>query len=79
MESCVKFPSSTLVEIVQLYQKLDLQRRNLEKQGIYTQGELLKEKDKEQGDILQTNDMEKGLTDSLMEDLNQHTNVLMEE
>ena len=47
MESCVKFPSSTPVEIVQLYQNLDLQRRELEKQRIYNQGEFLKEKDKE--------------------------------
>ena len=108
MESCVKFPSSTPIEIVELYRKLDLRRRELEKQRIYTQGELLKEKDKEivlnnnqeteskevgmiqqfeevhycepkQGDILETDDMEEGLADSLMEDLNQHTNVLMEE
>ena len=27
MENCVKFPSSTLVEIFQLYRKLDLQKR----------------------------------------------------
>ena len=47
MESCVKFPSSTPVEIVKLYRKLDLQRRELEKQKIHTQGEFLKEKDKE--------------------------------
>jgi len=44
MENCVKFPSSTAIEIVKLYRKLDLQRRELEKQRIYTQGELLKEK-----------------------------------
>ena len=47
MESYVKFPSSTPIEIVELYRKLDLQRRKLEKQRIYTQGELLKEKDEE--------------------------------
>ena len=35
MESCVKFPSSTPVEIVHLYRKLDLERRELEKQRIY--------------------------------------------
>ena len=106
MESCVKFPSSTPIKIVELYRKLDLQRRKLEKKRIYTQGELLKEKqillnnnqetkDKDvgmiqkikevhycetkQGDILETDDMEEGLADSLIENLNQHTNVLMEE
>ena len=33
----------------------------------------------EQGDILEIDYMEEGLADSLIEDLNQHTNVLMEE
>ena len=33
----------------------------------------------EHGDILETDDMEEGLADSLMEDLNQHTDVLMKE
>ena len=33
----------------------------------------------EQGDILETDDMEERLADSLMENLNQHTDVLMEE
>ena len=33
----------------------------------------------EQGDILEIDDMEEGIADSLMEDLNQHTDVLMEE
>ena len=33
----------------------------------------------EQGDILETDDMEEGLADSLMEDLNQHSNVMIEE
>ena len=66
MESCVKFPSSTPVEIVQLYRKLDLHRRELEKQRIYVQGKLLK--DIEQGNIFQTNDVEEELTDSLTEE-----------
>ena len=47
MESCVKFPNSTPIEIVELYIKLDLQRRELEKQRIYTQDKLLNLKDKE--------------------------------
>ena len=47
MESCVMFPNSTPIEIFELYRKLDLQRRELEKQRIYTRDELLKEKDKE--------------------------------
>ena len=77
MESCVKFPSSTPIEIVKLYRKLDLQRRNLEKKRTYFQGNLLK--DTEQGNIFQTDDVEKGLADSLMEDLSQHIDVLMKE
>ena len=40
---------------------------------------MLKEKDEEHGDILQIDDMEEGLADSLIENLNQHTDVLMEE
>ena len=46
IENCVKFPNSTLIEIVELYRKLDLQRRKLKKQRIYTQDELLKKEDK---------------------------------
>ena len=46
VKNCVKFPNSTPIEIVELYRKLDLQRRNLEKQRIYAQGEFLKDKDK---------------------------------
>ena len=44
MESHVKFPNSTPIEIFELYRKLDLQRRELENQRIYTQDELLKDK-----------------------------------
>ena len=46
MESCVKFPNSTPIEIFELYRKLDLQRRDLEKYKIYTQDELLNKEDK---------------------------------
>lgn len=108
VKNCVKFPNSTPTEIVELYRKLDLQRRELEKQRIYTQDELLKEKDNEivmndsqeteskdvrmiqqiegvhycepeQGKILETNDMEERLADNLIENLNQHTDVLTKE
>ena len=47
MESCVKFPNSTPIENFELYRKLDLQRRELEKQRICTQDKLLNVKDKE--------------------------------
>ena len=63
MESYVRFPSFILVEIVQLYQKIYLQRRELEKQRTYFQGKLLK--DTEQGNIFQTHDVEEGLTHSI--------------
>jgi len=42
MENCVKFPNSTPIEIIELYVKLYFQRRELEKQRIYTQDRLLK-------------------------------------
>ena len=41
-ERHVKFPNSTPIGIVELYRKLDLQRRELEKQRIYTQDKMLK-------------------------------------
>ncbi len=47
MENCVKFPNSTPIEIIELYVKLYFQRRELEKQRIYTQDKLLKKEDKE--------------------------------
>ena len=49
----------------------------MEKKRIYFQGELLK--DTEQGNIFQTDDVEEGPVDSLIEDLNQHTDVLRDE
>jgi len=46
MESCVKFPKSTPIEIIELYRKLDFQRRELERQRIDVQERLLKREDK---------------------------------
>ena len=46
MENCVKFPKSTPIEIVELYRKLDFQRRELERQRIDVQDRLLKREDK---------------------------------
>ena len=104
MEICVKFPISTPIEIVELYRMLELQRRELEKQRIYTQDKLLKKQgrkifmnenqrtedkimiqqneevhfgESQQRDIHEPeNGKEERLADSLMEDANQHTDVL---
>jgi len=46
MDNCVKFPKSTPIEIIELYRKLDFQRRELEKQRIDVQERLLKKEDK---------------------------------
>ena len=46
MENCVKFPNSTPIEIIELYRKLDFQRRELERQRIDVQDRLLKMEDK---------------------------------
>ena len=43
----MKFPNSIPIEIIELYRKLDFQRRKLEKQRVYTQDKLLKKEDKE--------------------------------
>jgi len=59
MENCVKFPNSTPTEIIELYRKLDFQRRELEKKRIYTHDKLLKKEDK---DIFANdNEKEKGM------------------
>ena len=79
MGSCVKFPSSTPIEIVELYRKLDLQRRELEKQRIHAQDNLLKKQGRKifMNDSHETDDGKKErLTDSFMEDVTQHTDVL---
>lgn len=44
--NCVQFPKSTSIEIVELYSKLDFQRRELEKQRIDVQERLLKKENK---------------------------------
>jgi len=59
MENCVKFPNSTPIEIIELYRKLDFQRRELEKQRMYTQDKLLKKEDKEI--VMNENHKEKGM------------------
>ena len=46
MEKCVKFRNSTPIEIIELYRKLDFQRRELERQRIDVQERLLKREDK---------------------------------
>lgn len=46
MENCVKFPNSTPIEIIELYRKLDFQRRESEKQRIDVQERLLKKENK---------------------------------
>lgn len=46
MENCVKFPKSTPLKIVELYGKLDFQRRKLERQRIDVQERLLKKEEK---------------------------------
>ena len=113
MENCAKFPKSNSIEVIELYRKLDFQRRELEKKRIDVQDRLLKRegkrifmndshKEKEmdmrvqqidtakegvhygekgQEDIIEENDVEERLMDSLMnsfESSNQHTNVLIE-
>ena len=59
MENCVKFPNSTQIEIIELYIKLDFQRRELEKKRIYTHNKLLKKEDKEI--VVNENHKEKGM------------------
>ena len=46
MENCVKFPKSTPIKVIELYRKLDYQRRELEKQRIDVQERLLKKENK---------------------------------
>jgi len=82
IENCVKFPSSTPNEIVELYRKLDLQRRELERQRTYAQNNLLKKQDKKvfMNDSHEAEDGEKKrLVDNLMVNANQHTDVLTKE
>ena len=78
----MKFPSSTPNEVVKLYRKLDLQRRELERQRTYAQDNLLGKQGKEVfiKDSHGADDGKKArLADSRMVNANQHTNVLTEE
>ena len=78
----MKFPSSTPNEVVELYRKLDLQRRELERLRTYVQVNLLRGKDMEVF-IKDSHEAEDGkkerLVDSLMVNTNQHTDVLTKE
>ena len=76
IEHPVKFPRSTPNEVVELYRKLDPQRRELERQRTYWM--------EKQGKRLFMNDSHKaedgkkeGLANSLMVKENQHTDVLI--
>ena len=76
MESCVKFPSSTPNKVVELYRKLDLQRRELERQRTYVQDNLLKKQDKKvfmNGNHVAKDGKKERLAYSLMVNENQHT------
>ena len=78
----MKFPSSTPNEIFELYRKLDLQRRELERQRTYTQDNFLKKQGKKvfMNDSHEAEDGKKErLADSIMMNANQHTDVLTEE
>lgn len=82
MENRVKFPSSTPNEVVKLYRKLDLLRRELERQRTYVQVNLLKKKGKRvfMNDIHELEDGKKvRLANSLMVKENQRTDVRIEE
>jgi len=46
MENCAKFPKSNSIEVIELYRKLDFQRRELEKKRIDVQDRLLKREGK---------------------------------
>ena len=79
MENCVKFPSSTPNEVVELYRKLDLQRRELERQRTYVQNNLLRKQGRKvfMNDSHEAEDRKKErLANSLMMNANQHTDVL---
>ena len=78
----MKFPSSTPNEIVELYRKLDLQRRELERHRTYTQANLLKKQDKKvfmNKNHAAEDGKKKRLADSLMVNANQHSDVLTKE
>lgn len=82
MGNSVKFPNSTPNEVVELYRKLDLQRRELERQRTYVQVNLLKKQGKRvfMNDSHGADDGKKErLANSLMIYANHHTNVLIDE
>ena len=82
MENYVKFPSSTPNEIVELYRKLDLQRRELERQRTYVQDNLLRKQGRKvfMKDSHEADDGKKArLADSLLMNANHHTDVLTED
>ena len=73
MERCVKFPSSTPNEVIELYRKLDLQRRELERQRTYVQDNLLRKQGRKvfMKDSHEADDGKKArLADSLMMNAN---------
>ena len=75
MENYVKFLSSTPNEIFELYRKLDLQRRELERQRTYVQDNLLRKQGRKffMNDSPGAEDGKKArLADSLMMNANQH-------
>lgn len=74
----VKFPKSTPNEVIELYRKLDLQRRELERQRTHAQVNLLRKQDREvfMKDIHEAEDGKKArLADSLMVNTNQHAEI----
>ena len=78
----MKFPSSTPNEVVELYRKLDLQRRELERQRAYVQDNLLRKQGRKvsMNDSSGAEDGKKArLANSLMMNANQHTDMLTEE
>jgi len=78
---CVKFPRSTPNEVVELYRKLDLQRRELERQRTYVKVNLLKKQEKRvfMNDSHEAEDGKKErLANSLMVNANQHIDVMIE-
>lgn len=82
MENRVKFPSFIPNEVVELYRKLDLQRRELERQRTYVQDNLLGKQGRKVSmkDSHEADDGKKvRLASSLMVNANQHTDVLIEE
>ena len=82
IKGCVRFPKYTPIEVIELYRSLDFQRRELEKQRTYAQDNLLRKQGRKvfMNSVHEADDGKKErLADSLMEDANRYTDVLIEE